>query len=72
MVGRSTPTIALGSFWSDCYCSAYHFANDKGKAESRRQSSRLVEEDRMDGFLAYDNGRPVGSLNMVVWSALLL
>ena len=45
--------------WSDCYCSAYHFAN-KGKAESRREASSLIEEDRMHGFLAYDNGRPVG------------
>ena len=29
--------------WSDCYCSAYHFANNKGKAESRREASSLVE-----------------------------
>jgi hypothetical protein len=28
--------------WSDCYCSAYHFANNKGKAESRREASNLV------------------------------
>ena len=39
--------------WSDCYCSAYHFAN-KGKAESRREASSLIEEGRMHGFLAYD------------------
>jgi GNAT superfamily N-acetyltransferase len=49
--------------WSDCYCSAYHFANDKGKTESRRQASRLVEEDKMHGFLAYDKGKPVGWCN---------
>lgn len=49
--------------WSDCYCSAYHFANNKGKAESRRQASMLVEDDRMHGFLAYDNGKPVGWCN---------
>ncbi len=48
--------------WSDCYCSAYHFAN-KGKAESRREASSLIEADRMHGFLAYDNGRPVGWCN---------
>ncbi|HZY93996.1 MAG TPA: GNAT family N-acetyltransferase [Candidatus Bathyarchaeia archaeon] len=48
--------------WSDCYCSAYHFAN-KGKAESRRQASSLIEEDRIHGFLAYDNGKPVGWCN---------
>jgi len=27
--------------WSDCYCSAYHFAN-KGKAESRGEASSLI------------------------------
>jgi len=52
--------------WSDCYCSAYHFANDKGKAEGTRQNSRLVGEDRMHGFLAYNDGKPVGWLTMVV------
>jgi len=49
--------------WSDCYCSAYHFTNNKGKAEARREASNLVEEDRMHGFLAYDNGKPVGWCN---------
>jgi len=48
--------------WSDCYCSAYHFAN-KGKAESRRETSSLIEEDRMHGFLTYDNGKPLGWCN---------
>src|SRR5438309_1165339 len=49
--------------WSDCYCSAYHFANNKGKAESRHQASLLIEDDRLHGFLAYDNGTPVGLCN---------
>jgi hypothetical protein len=44
--------------WSDCYCSAYHFAN-KWKAESRRGASSLIEDDRIHGFLAYDDGKPV-------------
>jgi len=48
--------------WSDCYCSLYHFAN-KGKAESRRQASSLIDDDRIHGFLAYDNGKPVGWCN---------
>ena len=48
--------------WSDCYCSLYHFAN-KGKAESRRQASSHIEEERIHGFLAYDNGKPVGWCN---------
>ncbi|TMI17729.1 GNAT family N-acetyltransferase [Candidatus Bathyarchaeota archaeon] len=48
--------------WSDCYCSLYHFAN-KGKAESRRQSANQIEDGRIHGFLAYDNGKPVGWCN---------
>src|SRR5437870_13031094 len=48
--------------WSDCYCSAYHFEN-KGKSESRREASSLIEEDRMHGLLAYDNGKHVGWCN---------
>jgi ribosomal protein S18 acetylase RimI-like enzyme len=48
--------------WADCYCSLYHFAN-KGKAESRRQASSFVEEDRIRGFLAYDNEKPIGWCN---------
>ena len=48
--------------WSDCYCSLYHFAN-KGKAESRLQASSLIADDRIHGFLAYDDGKPVGWCN---------
>src|SRR5947208_15000091 len=51
--------------WSDCYCSAYHFTNDKGEAASRREASSLIEEDRMHGFLAYEGGRPVAWWNGV-------
>jgi GNAT superfamily N-acetyltransferase len=48
--------------WSDCYCSLYHFAN-RDKAETRREAASQVEENRIHGFLAYDNGRPVGWCN---------
>src|SRR5437870_12136823 len=58
-----TVAFADNPDWSDCYCSAYHFANNKGKAESRREASSLIEEDRMHAILAYDNGRPVGWCN---------
>ena len=56
--------------WSDCYCSAYHFAN-KGKAESRREASSLIEEDRMHGFLAYDNGNPSAGVTLLLAAATL-
>ncbi|HZY94712.1 MAG TPA: GNAT family N-acetyltransferase [Candidatus Bathyarchaeia archaeon] len=45
--------------WSDCYCSLYHFAN-RNKAETRRTASGQIEEGRIRGFLAYDDGQPVG------------
>lgn len=48
--------------WSDCYCSLYHFAN-KGEDESRREASSYVEQGKTHGFLAYDNGKPVGWCN---------
>ncbi len=48
--------------WSDCYCSLYHFEN-KGKDETRRQASNHVEQDKIHGFLAYENGKPVGWCN---------
>src|SRR2546426_9931022 len=45
-----TVAFADNPDWSDCYCSAYHFANNKGKAESRREASSLIEDDRMHGI----------------------
>jgi ribosomal protein S18 acetylase RimI-like enzyme len=57
-----TVAFADNPDWSDCYCSAYHFAN-KGKAESRSEAANHIEEDRMHGFLAYDGGKPVGWCN---------
>jgi GNAT superfamily N-acetyltransferase len=48
--------------WSDCYCYPYHFA-DRGKVENRRAASHQIEENRIQGFLAYDDGKPVGWCN---------
>src|SRR2546427_12329536 len=56
---RQNIAFADNPDWSDCYCSAYHFTNNRGKAESRREASSLIEEDRIHGFLAYDGGKPV-------------
>ena len=56
--------------WSDCYCSDYDLTN-KGKAESRREASSVIEEDRMHGFLPrqWKTGRLA---KHGYWSALLL
>jgi GNAT superfamily N-acetyltransferase len=48
--------------WSDCYCSLYHFAN-REKTETRHLRSTQIEENRLHGFLAYDNGKPIGWCN---------
>src|SRR5690348_8626941 len=48
--------------WADCYCYPYHFA-DRGKAENRRAASNQIEESRIQGFLAYRDGSPVGWCN---------
>ena len=48
--------------WADCYCSLYHFAN-RDKSETRREAASQIEEGRIHGFLAYDNGKPVGWCN---------
>jgi len=48
--------------WSDCYCSLYHFQN-KGKEECRIEASTYVEQGKTHGFLAYENGKPVGWCN---------
>src|SRR5215831_8047809 len=48
--------------WSDCYCSLYHFAN-RSKEETRGEAADQIEKGRIHGFLAYDNGKPVGWCN---------
>jgi GNAT superfamily N-acetyltransferase len=48
--------------WGDCYCYPYHFA-DRGKAENRRAASQQIEENRIQGFLAYHDEKPVGWCN---------
>jgi len=48
--------------WSDCYCSLYHFSH-QGKDESRRTASTLIAQGKIKGFLAYDDGKPVGWCN---------
>ncbi len=48
--------------WSDCYCYPYHFA-DRGRTGNRRAASNQIEESRIQGFLAFSEGKPVGWCN---------
>ncbi len=48
--------------WNDCYCYPYQFS-DRGRDENRRAASNQIEESRIQGFLAYDSGKPVGWCN---------
>ena len=58
--------------WSDRYCSLYHFANNKGKAESRRQASSQLEDDRIHGFLAFDMESPLAGITLLPAAAIQL
>lgn len=49
--------------WGDCYCALYHFPNLGNKDENRRTASSFIDERKLHGFLAYDDGKPVGWCN---------
>lgn len=51
--------------WSSCYCYCYHAdcSNEEWQSrtgeQNRQSSSQLILEDKMHGFLAYDEDKPV-------------
>ena len=55
--------------WASCYCHCYHFSHndcdwDKTTAEENRTAViELIKSDKIRGYLAYDNDKPVGWLN---------
>jgi ribosomal protein S18 acetylase RimI-like enzyme len=55
--------------WSGCYCQFYHFegkikdwAQRTGK-ENREAAIKLIISEKMNGFLVYHNGNPIGWCN---------
>jgi len=55
--------------WSGCYCKYFHFEGtteewrNAKKDDNLRCSSTLIESGTMKGYLAYDEGQPVGWCN---------
>lgn len=52
--------------WSACYCYSFHFTgpNENWCMEGNRAAvEKLVGEERMKGYLAYHEGKPVGWCN---------
>jgi GNAT superfamily N-acetyltransferase len=52
--------------WSVCYCYSFHFtgpAEQWNKENNRAAVERLVGENRMKGYLAYYQGKPIGWCN---------
>src|SRR2546426_4181726 len=48
-----TVAFADNPEWSDCYCSAYHFTNNTGKAESRREDRKSTRLNSSHLVISY-------------------
>lgn len=55
--------------WEGCYCVFYHHAGDvkdwmaRSKNDNREMAIGMIRENRLKGFLAYRDGRPVAWCN---------
>jgi ribosomal protein S18 acetylase RimI-like enzyme len=53
--------------WSKCYCYSFHFTGTDeqwNKEENRASVIKLIEENKMTGYLAYHDDKPVGWCNV--------
>ena len=53
--------------WSACYCFSFHFTgtNEQWSRESNRASViKYINENKMKGYLAYSDNKPVGWCNV--------
>ena len=52
--------------WAKCYCYDYHFLGDVEtctREDNRAAVTELIENDRLRGYLVYENDRPIGWCN---------
>lgn len=52
--------------WSECYCYSFHFTGPDdqwNKDENRSSVIRLIKENKMAGYLAFHDNKPVGWCN---------
>jgi len=53
--------------WSICYCYSYHFTGTKEeweKEKNRSSAIKFIKENKMTGYLAYSDNKPVGWCNV--------
>ncbi len=53
--------------WSKCYCYSFHFvgADEQwNKKNNRAAVSKLIKEGKMQGYLAFSHGKPIGWCNV--------
>ena len=53
--------------WAMCYCYSFHFTGTKkqwNKKDNRSAVIKLINEERMKGYLAYSDGVPIGWCNV--------
>jgi ribosomal protein S18 acetylase RimI-like enzyme len=52
--------------WSKCYCYSFHFIGDEDlttKEDNRSSVIQLITENKMHGYLAYYENKPIGWCN---------
>lgn len=53
--------------WSKCYCNDYHFLGDVETCtheRSRQMIIQRIEENELQGYLAFKDGKPIGWCNV--------
>ncbi len=61
--------FADNPYWASCYCRCYHFDHegcdwDKTTAKDNRNAViKMIKNNEMSGYLAFDGNKPVGWLN---------
>ncbi len=60
-------TFSENPEWSACYCFSYHFVGKKeqwNRENNRASVIKIVNENKMTGYLAYHKEKPVGWCNV--------
>ena len=53
--------------WSKCYCYSFHFIGDEdqtNKEDNRSSVIQLITDNKMHGYLAYCDNKPIGWCNV--------
>lgn len=53
--------------WSKCYCYSFHFTGkdeEWNKTANREAVTKLIQENKMRGYMVYSNSTPIGWVNV--------